>query len=64
MHSPLAFHSCLKPATLPQVPEMYEEVQNLDLFSIDLHVTRSIFHHILLKRAMIFKIFLMIRIYI
>ncbi len=50
MHSPLTFHSYLKPATSPKVPKMYNKVQNLDLFSIDLDVTQLIFHHIPLKR--------------
>ncbi len=36
MHYPLTFHSCLKPATSPQVTKMYNDVQNFSLFSIDL----------------------------
>ncbi len=50
MHSPLTFHSYLKPATSPQVPKLYNEVQNLGLFSIDLVVTQLIFLHMPLKR--------------
>ncbi len=65
MHTPLTFHSYLKPATLPPVPKMYNEVQNLGLFSFDLDVTQLIFHHIHLKRTynVIFKIFSVIKIY-
>ncbi len=33
MLSPFTFHSYLKPATSPQVPKMYKEIQNLSLFS-------------------------------
>ncbi len=51
MYSPLTFHSYLKPATLPQVPKKYNEVQNLGPFSIDLDVTQLIFHRIPLKRT-------------
>ncbi len=51
MHSPFTFLSYLKPATLPQVPKMYNEVQNLELFSIDLDVKQLIFHYIPLKRT-------------
>ncbi len=50
-HTPLTFHSYLKPATSPQVPKMYKEVQNLGLFSTDLDVTQLIFHHTPLKRT-------------
>ncbi len=39
MDSPLTFCSYLKPATSPQIPKMYNEVQNLGHFSIDLDVT-------------------------
>ncbi len=34
MHFPLTFHSYLKPATSPQVPKMYNEIQNLGLFPL------------------------------
>ncbi len=54
MHSPLTFHSYLKPATSPQVPKMYNEVQNLGLFSIDLDVTQLIFHRMPLKRTILY----------
>ncbi len=58
MTSPLTFHSYLKPATSTQVPKLYNEVQNLGLFSIDLDITLLIFHHILLKRMYnVIKIF-------
>ncbi len=43
MHSPLTFHSYLKPATSPQVLKKYNEVQNFVFFSIDLNVTLLIF---------------------
>ncbi len=49
MHFPLTLNSYLKPATSHQVPEMKKEVQNLGLFSIDLDVTRLIFHRIPLE---------------
>ncbi len=39
MHPPFTFHSYLKPVTLPQIPKMYSEVQNLGLFSIEVDVT-------------------------
>ncbi len=43
MPSPLTFiHSYLKPISL-QVLKMYNEVQNLGLFSIDLDVSQLIF---------------------
>ncbi len=51
MHSPLTFHSYLKPATSSYVPKMYNEVPNPDLFPIDLDVIWLIFHHVSLKRA-------------
>ncbi len=46
MHSLLTFHSYLKPTTLLQVPKMYNEVQNLGIFSIGLDVIQLIFHQI------------------
>ncbi len=51
MHSPSTFQSCLKPATSPQVPKMYNKVQNVGLFPIDLNVTQLIFYHITQKRT-------------
>ncbi len=51
MHSPLTFHSYLKPATLLQVCEMYNEVQNLGLFYIDLDVTLLIFTRLCSRRV-------------
>ncbi len=64
MHLSLTFQSYLKPATSPQVLKLYNEVQNLDVFSIDLDVTQLTFHHIPLKRThnIIFKIFSAIKI--
>ncbi len=53
MHSPLTFHSYFKPATILQVPKMYNEVQNLGIFTIDLDVTQLIFDHISLKRTIL-----------
>ncbi len=50
-HSPLTFHSYLKPAASPQVPKMYKELENLLNFSIDLDVTLLIFRHIPLERT-------------
>ncbi len=52
MHSPLTFRSYLKPATSLQVLKMYNEVQNVGLFSIDQYVTQLIFHHVPLKRTL------------
>ncbi len=49
MPSPLSLRSYLKPATSTQVPKMYNEVQNLGLFSIDFDIIRLIFHHIPLR---------------
>ncbi len=59
MHSPLTFHSYLEPVTSPRVPKMYNEVQNLGLFSINLDITQLIFHRIPLQEPynVIFTIF-------
>ncbi len=65
MHSPLTFHSYLKPATSPQVSKMNNKVRNFGFFPIDMDITWFIFHHNPLKNPVnvIKKIFSVIKIY-
>ncbi len=53
MHSSSTFRSYIKPATSHKVPRMYNEVQNLGLFSIDLDVTQLIFYCMPRKKSRI-----------
>ncbi len=65
MRSPLTFHSYLKPATSSQVPKLYNKVQNLGLFHIDLDVVVNFSSHPPKKSRMnvLLKLFSMIRIH-
>ncbi len=56
MHSPLTFQFIFETCNVSTSRKMYNDVQNLGLFSIDLDVPQLIFYHIPLKRSEILKI--------